>query len=79
MEMTPADYGAQAARQDVRQAIHLTEQTIQRDAHDRLLSAAERTMTLWIQHGLGDDENESEPVYMALEQAILDSRRVLGR
>jgi len=75
MEMTPADYGAQAARQTV----HLTEQTIQRDALARLLSAAERTMTLWIHHGLGDDENESEPVYMALEQAILDSRRVLGR
>jgi len=65
-EMTPADYGAQAARQDVAQT----------RAFDNLLKAAEATFSLWIQHGLGDDESESEPVYMMMERAILEARKV---
>ena len=35
-----------------------------------LLEAAKATLSLWNKYGLGDDDNESEPVYMALKKAI---------
>ena len=44
-----------------------------------LEEAASKTMSLWIRHGLGDDEDESGPVYLELEQAILNARRALGK
>ena len=44
-----------------------------------LLDAAEQTMSLWIRHGLGDDENESGPVYLKLERAILNARKLAQR
>ena len=48
----------------------------EREIFDRLLEAAGKTMSLWIRHGLGDDEAESEPIYMMLERAILDAREL---
>ena len=48
----------------------------QRDqAFNALLDAAEATMSLWIRHGLGDNEDESGPVYLKLERAILQARK----
>ncbi|MBP1596650.1 MAG: hypothetical protein H6Q05_2027 [Acidobacteria bacterium] len=38
-----------------------------------LLKAAKATMRLWDKHGLGDEEDESEPVYRALKNAIVRS------
>ena len=50
--------------------------TQEKQTFDKLLEAAEATMHLWIMHGLGDDENESGPVYLALEAAILEARQI---
>ena len=74
-EMTPADYGAQAARPTV----HLTEQTIQRDALARLLNASRKTMDLWVEHGLGDDHEVSEAAYYEMHAAIEQAAAALGR
>ena len=35
-----------------------------------LLAALKATMALWDKHGLGDDDNESEPVYVAARNAL---------
>jgi len=48
----------------------------ERAAFEKLLEAASETMSLWIKHGLGDDEDESGPVYLKLERAILDARKL---
>jgi len=45
---------------------------------ENLLRASQATMALWNEHGLGDDENESEPVYNQLRCAISDARSGLA-
>jgi hypothetical protein len=35
-----------------------------------LLDAARKTLALWDIHGMGDDEDESEPIYTALRKAV---------
>ena len=46
-------------------------------AFDELLDAAVRTLELWDKHGLGDDENESQPIYTDLKWAIKTATRAL--
>jgi hypothetical protein len=47
------------------------------EAFDNLLTAAKATLALWDTHGLGDDDEESEPVYTTLAQAIEGAEEVL--
>jgi hypothetical protein len=47
------------------------------EAFDNLLTAAKATLALWDKHGLGDDDQETEPVYTMLAIAIEGAEEVL--
>jgi hypothetical protein len=51
----------------------------QREAYTNLLAAAKATLALWDKNGLGDDDEESEPVYTTLAQAIESAEEVLKK
>ena len=42
-----------------------------------LVEAARAALDLWNRHGLGDDENESEPVYAQLNLALVNAEIAL--
>ena len=46
-------------------------------ALNELLDASTRALELWDKHGLGDDEDESWPVYTDLKWAIKTAARAL--
>ena len=47
-------------------------------ASPQLLRAAELTLALWNKHGLGDDDQESEPVYRLLRSAVAEAKGQFG-
>lgn len=48
---------------------------------ERLLAVAKKTLALWEEHGLGDDEAVSGPIYDELKQSIggLDKKRTTAK
>lgn len=65
--LPPLVLSAKRLAEAIQVAKTFTRGDVQRES---LLEAARATFRLWAKHGMGDDHNESDPIFYALKEAL---------